>query len=146
MLGAHFRDVAAALQQFLVGHVAPMAECDPGMVSQQPRARGAHTWFVQFCFRGALKRGCTSAVCVELVRGCIGRGPRPVCQMACVANPLVLCVSCQVRRLCSTLVTGRPCAGQECSVHEDQVCFIQVRVQLWLVGGVRGVGMGEQGC
>lgn len=34
----------------------------------------------------------------------------------------------QVRRLCSTLVSEKPADGQECSVHEDQVCFIQVRV------------------
>jgi hypothetical protein len=33
VLGSHFRDVAASWQHFLVTHVAPMAECDPGMVS-----------------------------------------------------------------------------------------------------------------
>jgi hypothetical protein len=32
VLGSHFLDVAAELQQFLVIYVAPMAECDPGMV------------------------------------------------------------------------------------------------------------------
>ena len=32
VLGSHFLDVAAELQQFLVNYVAPMAECDPGMV------------------------------------------------------------------------------------------------------------------
>lgn len=39
VLGSHFRDVAATWQHFLLSQVAPMADCDPGMVSRGVGAR-----------------------------------------------------------------------------------------------------------
>lgn len=44
VLGSHFHDVAAELQQFLVSYVAPMDDCDPGMVRAHNNTLGSRGW------------------------------------------------------------------------------------------------------
>lgn len=51
--------------------------------------------------------------------------PPSVCVCLCLYM-YGLSLLMQVPRLCSSLVNEKPAAGQECSVHDDKVCFIRV--------------------